>query len=205
MEADAGERCKQGSVLGKRRNRSWWGMEHAEESDLDDDADDVNGSTLTSSLVDDLSRRSSSPMPDSLPPQHKRRHIEGEIGPPLDDMSLNEPTCTVEEPDTEMATGGSYDISPYRVYVHSLDDSDDDQEETEKVPYSVHPYVSGQLSSASMPRKESIPKWLATAQDEAMAKDLANNQSLVLYQAPIWQEEQSQPTETLQDEPMMDL
>ncbi|WFD01106.1 hypothetical protein MYAM1_003867 [Malassezia yamatoensis] len=192
-------------MLGKRRNRSWWGVEHNEESDFDDEADDAQGNMLASSHRDSPSRRSPSPMPDSLPPQHKRRHIEGEIGAPLDDMSLNEPTFTVEEPDTEMATGGSYDISPYRVYVHSLEDSDDDQEETNEFPYTVHPYVSEQFSDARMPRKESIPKWLASAQDKAIAKDLESNQALVLYQPPIWQEAQSQPTETLADDEMMDL
>ncbi|WFD04210.1 hypothetical protein MOBT1_002915 [Malassezia obtusa] len=121
-------------------------------------------------------------------------------------MSLDEPVCTVEEPDIDMASGSSYEISPHRTYVHSLDDSDEEPPEESYAYYELNPYVMEKLGQAARPKKESVPKWLATVQDEAIKEDPSRIQSLVPWRPPAWQQalEQQKAPAPRDDEDMME-
>ncbi|KAI3624717.1 hypothetical protein GLX27_003509 [Malassezia furfur] len=212
MSEGGSRKRKHDAALGKRRNVDWWGPDEAEESEDDDEDAELVDQPQWNVQHPTLPRlRVTSPPHEMRPPQHKRRHVEGEIGRPLHEMSLNEPVCTVEEPDTDMTTGSSYEISPNRVYVHSLDDSEEEVEPEESyVYYDINPYVAERLSKASGPRKETVPKWLASAQDKSFVEDASQAQALVPWRPPAWQqvqetEEHAAPTDERRDEDMMEL
>lgn len=212
MSEGGSRKRKHDAALGKRRNVDWWGPDEAEDSEDDDEDAELIDPSLWNAQNPALPRvRVTSPAPETRPPQHKRRHIEGELGRPLHEMSLNEPVCTVEEPDTDMAAGSSYEISPDRVYVHSLDDSEEELDPEESyVYYDINPYVAERLSKASRPRKEAVPKWLASAQDKSLAENATQVQSLVPWRPPAWQQAQETAERTASgderhDEDMMEL
>lgn len=123
----------------RRRTRTWWDSGDATgESTSDDDIHEVA----------DHCTRADSPFVEEG--AHKRRHIDPGLGQPLSSLTLNEhcvhPYVT-EINEDEMLSGSSYEISPDRIYVHTLDDSD----EEDRPDYELNPYVAEKLrSSAAM-------------------------------------------------------
>lgn len=179
------KRSRSGSCSpGTPRNAHWWGPELDSRSDDEDwDEDDVSGRSPPSAPL--TAGRAQSP--ETHEPSHKRRHLDHEMGGHMNTMSLNEPSSSKVQ-DIDMTSGNSYDISPHRIYVHSLDDSDSETEDT-TANYHVNPYVAQHLDHAGRPKRESVPRWLATVQDKSLMEHPEKTQSLVLWQPPAWQAE----------------
>ena len=74
----------------------------------------------------------------------KRRHIDREMNGHMLQMSIQDSRATAPEStcirDEDMTHGNSYEIAPDRIYVHSLDDDDDNPEVTDN-SWQVHPRI----------------------------------------------------------------
>ena len=143
----------------RRRTRTWWDSGDATgESTSDDDIHEIG----------DHYTRADSPFVEEG--THKRRHIDPGLGQPLSSLTLNEhraPPYVTELNEDEMPSGGSYEISPDRIYVHTLDDSD---EEDKPRDYELNPFVAEKLrSSAAMDSQ--LPSM----------KPAENSQALILW------------------------
>lgn len=188
------------AALGRQRNRNWWGPDVSEESD-EENVKDTPGLMPWGVPPPNVPQvRVHSPTPEDQVPTPKRRHVEGEIGEPMHNMSLNEQAIQEDVPDTDMTTGSSYDIAPDRVYVHSLDDSDEENEEVTG-DWKVNPYVTQRLDRATRPNRETVPPWLASAQDKPFIEDPGRVQSLVLWQPPVWHQKQEENASQTPDTP----
>ncbi|WFD32815.1 hypothetical protein MSPP1_003866 [Malassezia sp. CBS 17886] len=114
----------------------------------------------------------------------KRRHLYHEIGGALSNMRLAEGgKSTGPTFDTDMGRGNSYEIEPNRVYVHSLDSSDDDEGAyAGPSEWAVNRYAAQQSQAARTAAKPDFPSWLPRAPED----DGGNAQALVLWQPPTW-------------------
>lgn len=121
----------------RRRTRTWWDSgDGTGESTSDDDIHETT----------DHCTRADSPFVEEG--THKRRHIDPGLGQPLSSLTLNEHRAlpyVTELNEDEMPSGSSYEISPDRIYVHTLDDSD----EEDKPDYELNPYVAEKLRSSA--------------------------------------------------------
>ena len=161
MPTEDGEQWSAGNVAGRkhglqmgtgprvkrRRAHDWWGSDDLVDSSTSDD--------------ERYEPPRSRPRTESPPPEAtrcKRWYADPGIGAPLSTMTLNEPRrppYIVEINDDDMTNGSSYEISPNRVYVHSLDDSDEEQQSE----YVVHPHVAEMLkTSAALKPQHEIPQ-----------------------------------------------
>lgn len=143
-----------------------------------------------------LDDRGGSPTaPASASHARKRRHVAREIGGQLSGMTLGE-GCSRSAPlsqddsDTEMAGGNSYEIEPNRVYVHSLEDSDEEADEGGYERYELNPSVASELARMRWDKKESVPRWIATDGEKKLAgsgkDETGPSNALVLWHPPAW-------------------
>lgn len=128
----------------------------------------------------------------------KRRHVDREMGGHMSHMSLND-TCknigtSTSTPirDEDMSQRGSYEISPDRIYVHSLDEDDDGADDRamqfEMRGWEVHPSLAKHLDAGDIRRQESLrlPRWISPRPHNAPCPP--SSQSLVLWRPPLWEE-----------------
>lgn len=127
----------------------------------------------------------------------KRQHLEKELGNPLLQMSLQDGQPVYRQPDmykdTDMAGGGWYEISPDRIYVHSLDDSDDEEaksHEQQHADYEINPGLASQIEANQRRHADghtAVARWLASKEDRdtgLVGDDSNASQALVLWQPP---------------------
>lgn len=121
--------------------------------------------------------------PDVHSHARKRRHVDHEIGGHMSHMSLNDYHQPLSEPirDEDMSHGNTYEISPNRIYVHTLDDDSSDEEgsPSNENTWEVHPGVVQQLGA-----RMTVPRWIGLA-DESRPSE-STSQSLVLWRPPVW-------------------
>ena len=140
LSISAGPRTK------RRRARNWWGSD-----------DVVDSSTSDDDRYEPPRSRARTESPPVVDGQFKRRHVDPGIGGPLSTMTLNETqgkSYVAEINDDDMPSGNSYEISPDRIYVHSLDDSD----EEEQPEYVINQHVAEKLRSPSAFPSPPIPR-----------------------------------------------
>ena len=129
----------------------------------------------------------------------KRRHVEYEMS----NMSLGETNPSMVR-DEEMTSGSSYDISPNRVYVNSLEDSSDEEDggPQDMSFWEVNPLVARRLESkARAQQAEKGPPWIKPSQPNEQESPTPN--SLVLWQPPPWAAEPAQAVDRTQESDMM--
>jgi len=125
----------------------------------------------------------------------KRRHVEHKMS----NMSLGETNHSFITQDEEMTSGSSYDISPNRIYVHSLEDSSDEEDggPQDMSFWEVNPAVSQRLESQARGRlAEKVPAWIKPNQSDEQEIPVSN--SLVLWQPSPWTAEPSQTLDRAQ-------
>lgn len=144
------------------------------------------------------------PMTDSshtaMQHDRKRRHVEHEIGPPMSNMSLSETYASSNMRDEEMTEGGSYEISPNRIYVHSLEDSSDEEDAApqDMSCWEVNPLVARRLESEAREQQAwKVPSYIKPHHSEE--KESSQSGSLVLWQPPPWATEPVQAVDRAQD------
>lgn len=144
----------------------------------------------------------SSPGPSALPASsfshaRKRRHLDQEMRDHMCGMRLDDAPRTVSDacPDTpdEDMSGTSYEIAPDRIYVHTLEDSDDESVASQpSSSYEVHPVVAQRLEAEARAAQARTPsRWLTAANERPPT------QSLVLWRPPSW----SIPPDKVSDPP----
>lgn len=186
-------------IHGLPRSLDWWDERDNETNDgsLEDEEEERRAMSPPPVNADMLTYTNAGPV-------HKRRHVEHEIGGSLHNMTLYEP-WTNDVPEAEM-TGASYEIAPDRIYVHSLDDDSEEDEESEPGMWHVNPYAAQKFGDAIQTPRTSVPPWLATAQEKAIFREPESRNSLVLWQPPVWQQTNDTVNETAEPaEPSMDL
>ena len=121
-----------------------------------------------------------------LAPARKRRHVDHELRGGLSNMRIDDmkllPSSEVN--DLEMGDGNSYEISPNRVYVHTLDDSDDEERvKPRRVPHwEINSAVAKQLEAEARHKEiTSVPKWIAESKPNKQLE-----QALVLWRPSPW-------------------
>lgn len=161
------------------RSTTWWGSldEELEDSELDSDNTSVSSPPPPPSLPTS-----------SIPSYHlqwkKPRYVEREIGQPMSTMSLS-PKMADTLVDEDMSSGSSYEISPHRIYVHTLEDSDDEEREPESTPaWEVNPYVAKRLEEEARRQQEHRPvKWISPEKEVVPSSE---SNSLVLWRPSVW-------------------
>lgn len=136
--------------------------------------------------------------------ERKRRHVEHEIGPPMSSMTLGDTISPSIVKDEEMTSGSSYDISPHRVYVHSLEESNDEDDggPQDMSYWEVNPVVARRLETQARVRQaEKVPTWIQP--DPPKDKEKPSSNSLVLWQPSPWAAEPSTGLDRSQDADMM--
>ncbi|PKI82638.1 hypothetical protein MVES1_003918 [Malassezia vespertilionis] len=161
-----------------------WVSAEDEHADSSEDGDEDAQLGTRQRLHERVAKGASSPS--RIVPAYKRRHIDGVMDGNMEMMSLEEKKWQDPEVcDAEMSQGSSYDISPHRTFVSSLDDlEEEDGPSYTQSGYQVNPCVLAQLGDT--PKEPTcVPKWLATAQDQSILASPEKMRSLVLYQPPI--------------------
>lgn len=185
------KRAYPGSALEPEGAGVWWRSQSRQVSP--DASSDEESPWLAPGNSDD--RGGSPTAPASALHARKRRHVAREIGGKLSGMTLGEgrsrsTPLSQDDSDTEMAGGNSYEIAPDRIYVHSLEDSDEEADEGGHERYELNPSVATELARIRWDKKESVPRWIATDQDKKLAgnskEETGPSNALVLWQPPSW-------------------
>ena len=131
-------------------------------------------------------------------PSMKRRHIDREMNGHMLQMSIQDSRATAPEStcihDEDMTHGNSYEIAPDRIYVHSLDDDDDDNSDVTDSSWQVHPRIARHLNEEEFRRlhqRLNVPRWIAPSNEPDPPK------SLVLWKPPLWTPATEEPAESM--------